>query len=213
VSGRPARSVGSAPRTTDASETARGEPRRGSVLHDEVQSRRQRGTQARQRFLDERRERDGARRAALAAAEHQHLLDQVARPLAGTLRLREVGGQARVRERLVAVACQRDVAHDRGEQVVEVVGDAAGQLPDRLHLLRLTQARLQFLPLGLGPHALGDVARDREDVRLVAMSEGQGLHLHDDALAVLADRLEFGPARLARQRPPHHRLARSRVLW
>ena len=35
-----------------------------------------------------------------------------------------------------------DVAEDDGEQVVEVVRDAAGQLADRLHLLRLAQRLL-----------------------------------------------------------------------
>ena len=39
---------------------------------------------------------------------------------------------------------------DDGEQIVEIVGHAAGQLPDRFHLLRLAQ---RFLALA----ALGDV--------------------------------------------------------
>src|SRR5207237_8541768 len=38
-------------------------------------------------------------------------------------------------------------ALDDGQEVVEVVGDAAGELPDRLHLLRLTDLSLEVLPL------------------------------------------------------------------
>ena len=38
------------------------------------------------------------------------------------------------------------VALDRGEQVVEVVGDAAGEAAEHLHLLRLGQLALQPLP-------------------------------------------------------------------
>ena len=37
-----------------------------------------------------------------------------------------------------------DVAADGGEQVVEVVRDAAGELADGLHLLRLAELRLQL---------------------------------------------------------------------
>ena len=45
---------------------------------------------------------------------------------------------------------QFGVAGDGGEHVVEIVGDAASELPDRFHLLGLAQ-------LGLEPLALGDV--------------------------------------------------------
>ena len=46
-------------------------------------------------------------------------------------------------------------ADDGGQQVVEVVGDAAGQLPDRFHLLRLPELLLE-------PLQLGDVAREAD---------------------------------------------------
>ena len=39
---------------------------------------------------------------------------------------------------------QLEVAGDHEQQVVEVVRDAAGQLPDGLHLLRLRQPSLAF---------------------------------------------------------------------
>ena len=54
-----------------------------------------------------------------------------------------------------AVEEQVRVAEDRGQHVVEVVRDAAGEAADRLHLLRLAQlhlARAQRL-LGLAPLA------------------------------------------------------------
>ena len=47
--------------------------------------------------------------------------------------------------------------HD-GEDVVEVVGDAAGEAADRVHLLRLPELRLEARALLLGAAALGDVA-------------------------------------------------------
>ena len=49
---------------------------------------------------------------------------------------------------------QLEPAHDRREQIVEIVGDAAGELADRLHLLRLAKRFLGLEPLadlGLQP--------------------------------------------------------------
>src|SRR5581483_5425711 len=44
-----------------------------------------------------------------------------------------------------------EIADDDGEKVVEVVSDAAGELADRLHLLRLLQCRLGLeAPLRFG---------------------------------------------------------------
>ena len=50
-------------------------------------------------------------------------------------------GRARERQ-------QRRVPLDDGQDVVEIVRHAAGQLADRFHLLRLPQLCLQALPLG-----------------------------------------------------------------
>ena len=44
-------------------------------------------------------------------------------------------------------------AHDAGEQIVEVMRDAAGELADRFHFLCLAQA---FLGLAQGRGALAD---------------------------------------------------------
>ena len=50
------------------------------------------------------------------------------------------------------------VARDHGQQVVEVVRDAAGEPPDRLHLLRLAEPLLEPQPLG---HVVGEHERGR----------------------------------------------------
>jgi hypothetical protein len=70
------------------------------------------------------------------------------------------------------LADERGVVEDDGEQVVEVVGDAAGELAEALQPLRLVQLALEALALGLRPqplalglrlHPLGDVAHGRGD--------------------------------------------------
>jgi hypothetical protein len=54
------------------------------------------------------------------------------------------------------------VAADHREEVVEVVGDAAGEQADGVHLLRVAELLLEALQLC-------DVARDREHVPLAAI--------------------------------------------
>ena len=55
------------------------------------------------------------------------------------------------------------IANDRTQDVVEVMGNAAGQGADRLHALRLPQLGLEGLSLGLGPLALQRVGEDFAD--------------------------------------------------
>jgi hypothetical protein len=50
-----------------------------------------------------------------------------------------------------------EITGDHRQQIVEIVGDAAGQLSQRLHLLRLAQLLLEQL-------ALGDVAQDHQQL-------------------------------------------------
>jgi hypothetical protein len=57
------------------------------------------------------------------------------------------------------------VALDAHEQVVEVVGDAAGVGADRLHSLGVAQLGLEAGPLAVGGGALGDVADDAAEAR------------------------------------------------
>jgi hypothetical protein len=57
---------------------------------------------------------------------------------------------------------QVGVAEDRGQQIVEVVSDASGQLTDRLHFLRVAQLFLEAPPFGNVP----GVDHDRLDRRI-----------------------------------------------
>ena len=68
------------------------------------------------------------------------------------------------------------VAADDHQQIVEVVGDAAGQLAERFHLLRLGELLLRPLERGLRLPSLGDVAGD--------------LHEADERADLVADRLD-----------------------
>ena len=56
-----------------------------------------------------------------------------------------------------ALLCKLQRAKQATQQVVEVVGDAAGQLADRLHFLRLAQGLFGLAQAFLLGHALGDV--------------------------------------------------------
>jgi hypothetical protein len=102
--------------------------------------------------VDEQRvEVEVARIERLAATESKEFAGDPAGSLRGAQDLGELPGVAMV----VAQAMQQElrVAGDRGEKVVEVVSDSAGQLPDRLDLLSLHQL--------LGEEsALGDVEHD-----------------------------------------------------
>ena len=83
---------------------------------------------------------------------------------------------------------QRDVAHDAGQDIVEVVGDAAGQVADRLHFLRLPQLRLEAFALGLGLSAPRQIAHDRQDVRAALVVHARTAQLDLDRPAVALER-------------------------
>ena len=73
------------------------------------------------------------------------------------------------------------VAENRRQQVVEVVRDAAGELADRLHLLRLAQLLFELA-------ALGDVARvddDGADRRIAEAIDADAFHDPPVAVGVL----------------------------
>jgi hypothetical protein len=87
------------------------------------------------------------------------------------------------------------VAVDDGEQVIEVVGDAAGEPAQALHLLRLADLLAKLLFVAFGDLASGDVA-DEDDRAVLAIDlHGRGRSLHLDLAAVQAQ---------------HHLLARRR---
>ena len=89
----------------------------------------------------------------LAPAEREQLVGELSRALGRTADLAEVVGERRIAVR--ALQQQRGVAADRGQQVVEVVRDAAGEAADALELLRVQQLVLQ-------PFPVGDVARESD---------------------------------------------------
>ena len=115
------------------------------------------------------------RRQDLLAAERQEL----AREPRGALRARAdlVDILAPPVRRGEAAAQVLGVAHDHGEDVVEVVGDAAGQPPDGFHLLRLAQPLFELDPRG-------DVANDQLPRGPAAEDDRNSHHLHFDHAAV-----------------------------
>ena len=94
---------------------------------------------------------DRLRVEVLPPREGQHALGQGGAALApwtalSSSALRFVGSSRQ------ALAQQFEAAEDHHQQVVEIVGDAAGELADRLHLLRLAEC-------GLGAPARGHVEK------------------------------------------------------
>ena len=82
------------------------------------------------------------------------------------------------------LAQQRGVAVDDGEQVVEVVGDAAGQPADRFHLLRLAKMRLRAGQLAFRRAPSQDVAGEGGDDDRLAQDEESGHPNQQPVLAV-----------------------------
>ena len=99
----------------------------------------------------------------LTARKRQKLLDQPGAVL-GSPR-RRAGVPRRGRVAVQARRQQFEIADDRGQQIVEIMRDAAGQLADRLHFLGLPQLLFHRL-------ALGDVARCRHDEPVALMLLG-----------------------------------------
>ena len=86
----------------------------------------------------------------LAPAEGQQLPRQIARPLAGLRHLVEARQSAAVGRQVLAR--QIGEPENRLQQVVEVVGDAAGELADRFELAALRDFSFEPQPL-LSPRA------------------------------------------------------------
>ena len=96
--------------------------------------------------LDQAVDVDGFDLERMLAGIGEEAVDQADRAMRGLARGREIALHALVR---LAQPQRRqvDVAQNGGEQVVEVVGDPAGEPSDRLHLLRLPQRVLGELAL------------------------------------------------------------------
>ncbi len=110
---------------------------------------------------------DRLRLQGLAAREGEQAVCQRSRAAGRALAGRQVFldvGAAALRE---AHADHLERARDAGEQIVEIVRQPAGQLADRLHLLRLAQRFLGLAQPLLLLHAFGDRLGDARLERLV----------------------------------------------
>ena len=168
------------------------------------------------RAADQAAEIDDLRRERLPSSESQQLR--------GEFRAARDGGDRRLQALVGAriagdvAAKQLQIAADDLQDVVEVVRDAAGELADRLHLLRLAQLRLGLgafgdragdallqqrvgLPQNLfGFLAVGDVD-DRADVseKFAIVAEARSGGAQRPAIAVVgAPQPVFDPERIAR---------------
>jgi hypothetical protein len=162
---------------------------------------RQGRAQQRRGFADQRRERPDREMLRLASAEGKDLLHQAARTGRRLLDLFEVVGR-RMR-RLEFLARQRDVAEDRGQDVVEVVGDAARQGADGLQLLRFAQLRLQREAVRLGLPAGADVAEEGGEFV-------SGIDLQDRDRELDGERVAVAMLRVDLDQPIEHPAAAAR---
>ena len=79
---------------------------------------------------------------------------------------------------------QLGVSHDHGEQVVEVVSDAAGEAAEGIHLLRLAQLLLKLQTLLLGAPAFADVADVCGEERTARKLASADRDLHQEGVSV-----------------------------
>ena len=113
----------------------------------------------------------------LAAAEGEQLAGERRRRAAPATRISLHRGAVRIAGRQIG-ADHFGVAFDHGEQVVEVVRNAAGQLPYRFQLLGLAEFLLEA-------PAFGDVGRHHQAGGGVAELYGMGGDFHEEDGAVL----------------------------
>ena len=92
----------------------------------------------------------------LSAGERQQPMSESRRALGGASGHRYVALEIAARRLADPRLQQFEAADDPGQQIVEIVGETAGQLTHRLHLLALTQRLLRLA-------ALGDVDRFRHE--------------------------------------------------
>ena len=129
----------------------------GRAVKPQVDARRQSGGKHFHGFLDQRYRVERSGPAAAATAEGQHLLDQIPRPLTGAIHLAQVFFQLFLAVADTAGHGQVRVTDDAGQDVIEVMGDARGQLANRFHLLRLLHAFFHAATLVLHVAMLGDI--------------------------------------------------------
>jgi hypothetical protein len=116
--------------------------------------------------VDHPRQVDGLGLQAGLAGEGEQLAGQPRGALGRGARVVEVAPRL-LRRRIVPQPLE--IAGDHLEHVVEVVGEAGGQLPDRLHLLRLAEVLL-------GVAAARDVELAGEEIDQLALVVVDGAH-------------------------------------
>lgn len=152
----------------------------------------------------------------LASREGEQLVGQVRRSLAGEADLLDVIARAAPALPTTICGCRCEILRDEGgivddhrEQVVEVMGNASGKLPEALQALSLVELVLQSLAFGLrlqsltlttSCNALADVPVDLQDphepAHLVLLCCPAALHHQTPAvLGVLDQILPSSPSR------------------
>ncbi len=131
-------------------------------------------------------DRAGLRIETLLAGEGKHPLGQVGAALGGLQGvLQEVGGTLVAGQ---AFLQQPEAADDHRQQVVEVVGHAAGEVPQGLHLLGLEQLLAGPFQFAFGFDPVGDVTGylGEADQPAIAVADRIDHHVGPEATAVLA---------------------------
>ena len=126
-------------------------------------------------FADEFVDVDFGRLQRLLAGERQQADGEICPPVGRIAD--QLGDRRQVRNILDAVGQDFDRTRDHGQHVVEVMGDAAGQLPERFHLQRLDQSRF-------GGTLLGNVPDKGVDDVTVTTSQRRERHFDEKLVTV-----------------------------
>ena len=128
----------------------------------------------------------------LLAGEGQHSLRQRRAAFGRGHRIVEIAADIRAVRH--ALAGKVEAADDDGEQIVEIMGDAAGQLADRVHLLRLddgvtrgVERLLRFAPFG---QVAGDLGKTEQLALGIANAVDDDIG--PEARSILANAPSFG---------------------
>src|SRR4029450_4672058 len=165
----------------------------------QLDRRRQRRAQHLRCLVHERRRQERQPFTALTATEHQHLPYEIACPLRSRVPSVGITAAPRIAQGPLAFLGEHDKANDALQYVVEVVRNAAGELTDRLHLLRLAKLRLENGSFGLGALAGGNVAPDVEHVRFALVPDGHAAQFQVPLRTIHVKQLRFELYRLARE--------------
>jgi hypothetical protein len=138
-------------------------------------------------------ERSVGLRAVLPAAEAQDALDEVAPAHRRAEHFVHVGDGVAQPGVLRALPRELGEADDRSEDVVEVVGHAAGEGPHRLQLLGLAQLLLEAPLRLLGAPAFADIDDGADDEQAFGRRDRREPDLDGELRPVLAPAVQFAP--------------------